>query len=222
MFPEWFGMPAKDWPEMECLGFPLPSPAEPLNPRVLEFLARCPRPLVFTPGTGFGQPERFFEAAARCCSELGLPGIFLSPFLKVGRRKLGDRIACFEHVELEGLLRHAALLVHHGGMGTTARALQAGIPQIISPVGFDQPDNGHRVELLRAGRVVSRESLSGATLSAAVRELLADVEVGAKLSGYRAALASPRAIERAAELLENVADKAPLPRRAPADVALAG
>jgi rhamnosyltransferase subunit B len=221
MFPEWFGMPAKDWPEMECLGFPLPSSAEPLAERVLEFLARCPRPLVFTPGTGFGQPERFFDAAARCCSELGMPGIFLSPFLHADHRKLGDRIACFEHVELAGLLRHAALIVHHGGMGTTARALQAGIPQIISPVGFDQPDNGHRVEVLRAGRVVARDRLCGATLSAAVRELLTDSEVSSKLSGYRAALASPCAIERAADLLEDVAHNTPLPRRSIADVALA-
>jgi rhamnosyltransferase subunit B len=210
MFPEWFGMPAKDWPEMECLGFPLPASAEPLPAPVLEFLARFPHPLVFTPGTGFGNPESFFEAAASCCKELAMPGIFLSRFLKVDRRQVCDAIAHFDHVELEGLLSHAALIVHHGGMGTTARALQAGIPQIISPVGFDQPDNGHRVEVLGAGRVVPRDRSSGATFSAAVRELLGDGEMRLRLARYRAALASPRAIERAADLLEGVARGAPL------------
>jgi rhamnosyltransferase subunit B len=209
MFPEWFGMPASDWPELEFLGFPLPSSA-PLPAPVQEFLARCPRPLVFTTGTGFAHPEKFFEAAARCCAELDRPGIFLSHFLPIERRRLGERIAHFDYVELEALLRHAALIVHHGGMGTTARALQAGIPQIISPMAFDQPDNGHRVEVLGAGRVVARERLDSQTLSTAVRELLGDAEIGSRLSRYRAALASPRAVERAADLIENVAQQAPL------------
>ena len=199
-------------PAAHCLGFPLPSSPEPLPTRVLEFLARFPRPLVFTTGTGVGKTERFFEAAARCCAELKMPGIFLSRFLASERQKLADDIAHFDHVELEALLPHAALIVHHGGMGTTARALQAGIPQVISPIAFDQPDNGHRVEVLGAGRVVSRDCMSGATFATAVRELLGDVELRSRLSGYRAALASPRAIERAADLLESVARNTPLLR----------
>jgi rhamnosyltransferase subunit B len=81
---------------------------------------------VFTTGTGVGKPERFFEAATRCCQELALPGIFLSPFLCIERGELPPSIARFDHIELEALLRHAALIVHHGGLGTTARALQAG------------------------------------------------------------------------------------------------
>jgi rhamnosyltransferase subunit B len=169
---------------------------------------RWPRPVVFTTGTGFGSPEIFFDAAAACCAELGMPGIFLSPFL-AGGRQLGDRIACFDHVELDRLLPHAAAIVHHGGMGTTARALQAGIPQVISPTGFDQPDNGHRTEVLGVGRVVSRKCMTGATFAAAIREQLADPEQPAKLSRYRAALEGERAVERAADLLENIARRLP-------------
>jgi UDP:flavonoid glycosyltransferase YjiC (YdhE family) len=217
MFPDWYGMPAKDWPDMECLGFPLPSAPVPLPARVLDFRARCPRPRVFTRGTGVAETEHFFEAAARCCAEVGMPGILLSPFLTGERPKLADDIAHFAHVELERLLRHAAAIVHHGGMGTTARALQAGIPQVISPIAFDQPDNGHRVEVLGAGRVVPRDRMSGATFAAAVRELLGDAETASRLSHYRAALASPRAVERAADLLESVARNAPLLRHAPSE-----
>lgn len=210
MFPEWYGMPAADWPALEFLGFPLPASSAPLPAGVLEFLARCPRPLVFTTGTGCGEPERFFEAAASCCAELNLPGIFLSRFFGVERGQLGPSVAHFEHVELEPLLRHASLIVHHGGMGTTARALQAGIPQVISPMLFDQPDNGHRVEVLGAGRVVPRERMSGATFAAAARELLTDPVMGARLSRYREALASSRSVERAADRLQGVARTAPL------------
>lgn len=203
MFPEWFGMPAPDWPELDYLGFPLPASSAPLPAAAQEFLARSPRPVVFTTGTGYGKPEPFFDAAAACCAELGLPGIFLSPFLPTGRRALGNRIAHFDHVELDRLLPHTAAIVHHGGLGTTARGLEAGIPQVISPIGFDQPDNGHRLEVLGVGRVVPRERMSGATFTAAVSELLADVEVSSKLSRYSAALEGSSAVERAADLLES-------------------
>jgi rhamnosyltransferase subunit B len=208
MFPDWFGMPAADWPELECLGFPLPASDPPLPLPVQEFLQRCPCPIVFTTGTGFGGPEIFFEAAAACCAELGRPGVFLSSFLAATPRALGDRIACFAHVELDRLLPHTAAIVHHGGMGTTARALEAGIPQVISPTGFDQPDNGHRTEVLGVGRVVPRTQMSGATFAAALREQLNDPEQPARLARYRAALAGSRAVERAADLLESVARRA--------------
>lgn len=205
MFPDWFGMPAADWPELECLGFPLPASDATLPLPVREFLQRCPRPIVFTTGTGFGSPELFFKAAAACCAELDMPGIFLSPFLKTAPGALGDRVACFDHVELDRLLPHVAAIVHHGGMGTTARALEAGIPQVITPTGFDQPDNGHRTEVLGVGRVVPRAQMSGATFAAALREQLNDPEQPARLARYRSAIEGSRAVERAADLLEDIA-----------------
>jgi len=210
LFPEWFGMPARDWPALEFLGFPLPASNQPLPSRLLEFLARYPRPLVFTTGTGFARPEYFFAAAADCCAELGMPAIFLSPFFEPGPGSLGQRIVHFAHIELHDLLRHAGLMVHHGGMGTTARALEAGIPQVISPIGFDQPDNGHRVELLGAGIVVPRDQMSGGSFAAAIRKLLSDPEIAARLSRYRTAIAPTRAVEQCADLLERIARKCPL------------
>ena len=65
---------------------------------------------------------------------------------------------------------------------------RAGIPQVISPTGFDQPDNGHRTEVLGVGRVVPRAQMSGATFAAALREQLNDPEQPAKLARYRSAL----------------------------------
>jgi rhamnosyltransferase subunit B len=211
LFPEWFGMPAADWPAMPFFGFPLPGPTKPLPTRVREFLDEHPRPLVFTTGTSFSKPEPFFAAAVDCCERLGMPGILLSPFAKTNGRLSNGKVAHFDFVELEALLPHVALLSHHGGMGTTARALEAGIPQIVSPMGFDQPDNGHRVEVLRAGRVVPRAGLSGGALAAAARELLDNQEVQMKLSQYRRALHGGCGLRRTADHLENVRRESVLP-----------
>jgi len=54
--------------------------------------------------------------------------------------------------------------VHHGGIGTCAQGLRAGIPQLITPVFFDQPDNAARLEALGVGRRIERfeaEAASG-------------------------------------------------------------
>jgi hypothetical protein len=80
-----------------------------------------------------------------------------------------------------------------------------------TPEPCDHPDNGHRVEVLGAGSVVPRDRMSGPSMAAALRRLAGDASVGGRLSTYREALAQPRAVERAAALLERVHREAPLP-----------
>src|SRR6202012_1799180 len=58
---------------------------------------------------------------------------------------------CRAYVPLRALLPRCAALVHHGGIGTTAEALRAGVPQVIVPLAFDQFDNAARVRALGAG-----------------------------------------------------------------------
>jgi len=209
LFPRWYARPAADWPAgITLLGFALPPPAGRAPPALDDFIARQGPPLVFTPGTGVAQVAGFFRAAEACCRQLGRPGIFLSPHL-AGGRAVGptDRIATFDYVDLGTFLDRAALLVHHGGIGTTARALQAGIPQIISPLGFDQPDNGDRVSSLGVGRVLARPQLSGAALAAAAGALLHSPPVRLRLQRLREAVAGDDAIARCADLLEQVAQR---------------
>jgi UDP:flavonoid glycosyltransferase YjiC (YdhE family) len=95
--------------------------------------------------------------------------------------------------------------------------MQAGVPQIISPMGFDQPDNGHRVELLGVGRVVPRAELSGSTLAAALRSLLQDAALESSLARCRAAIAASRAVERCADFLETILGRSSTGDRAPSN-----
>ena len=45
-----------------------------------------------------------------------------------------------------------AAVVHHGGIGTCAQALAAGVPQLTMPLAFDQPDNATRLSRLGVAR----------------------------------------------------------------------
>jgi sterol 3beta-glucosyltransferase len=49
------------------------------------------------------------------------------------------------------LFKHSAAVIHHGGAGTTGKALRAGIPSIILPFTSDQPFWGRQVYKLGAG-----------------------------------------------------------------------
>lgn len=69
-------------------------------------------------------------------------------------------------VSHDQLFAHASVVIHHGGAGTTASALHAGVPQIIVPHIADQAFFGREVERLGCGRRLARrhwpERLAGA------------------------------------------------------------
>jgi rhamnosyltransferase subunit B len=215
LFPRWYRVPAPDWPEnLEFHGFPLPKSTGPLPQQLSSFIESQGRPLVFTPGTGVPDVETFFAQAQQCCELLQMPGVFLSRHAKRAPSAYGSRVLQLDYVDLELVLASAALLVHHGGMGTTARALQAGIPQIISPMAYDQPDNGWCVSQLAAGCVIERRQLSGQTLAEAASRLLESEPTRAALGQTREWLATEGdAASSIADSLEHAFAASRRPRR---------
>jgi UDP:flavonoid glycosyltransferase YjiC (YdhE family) len=119
------------------------------------------RPLVYM---SFGSVTGHLEEAAGVYrvaldAVAGLPARVL---LTVGRAVDIDRlgpIPANTHVESwvqqADILAHAALVVCHGGSGTTFGALAAGVPLVICPLFADQPRNARLVQAAGAGLVVA-------------------------------------------------------------------
>jgi rhamnosyltransferase subunit B len=203
-FPAWFAEPQPDWPrELDLVGFPLPGARAELEPELAAFIAREGAPLVFTPGTGVVDVARFFEDAQRCCERTNRPGVFLSPHYRPGATG-SARIFHAPFAELERLLARSALLVHHGGIGTTARALQAGIPQIIRAEAYDQPDNGERVSELGAGAFFEPGQYDFERLLSEVERLSSSDAVRSKLATLQREIARSDALAAAADRLEHL------------------
>jgi rhamnosyltransferase subunit B len=55
------------------------------------------------------------------------------------------------------LLSRSAALVHHGGIGTAAHALKAGVRQLVAPCCYDQFDNAAHLRRLGVSRTVARD-----------------------------------------------------------------
>jgi MGT family glycosyltransferase len=71
------------------------------------------------------------------------------------------------------VLPHCSAVVTHGGHGTVIKALAAGVPLVIAPLGRDQPDNAARVIHAGAGLRV-RKTADIATLRRAIARVLDD------------------------------------------------
>jgi len=74
------------------------------------------------------------------------------------------------------------VLVHHGGIGTTAEALRSGTPQLIAPFAWDQFDNGARIASLGVGMVIPAKRLRPRKLARSLQNLYTSETVRAQCS----------------------------------------
>jgi rhamnosyltransferase subunit B len=154
LFPEWFGPPQADWPgQIRLTGFPLYDGRlkQGLPDDVRDFLEAGPPPVAVTFGTGMMHAQRLFADAVAACEMSGQRGLLLTRHPDQLPVKLPTTVRQFPFAPFRELFPQCAAVVHHGGVGTTSQALAAGVPQLILPFAFDQPDNGVRVQELGVG-----------------------------------------------------------------------
>ena len=85
---------------------------------------------------------------------------------------LPDSICVAEYAPYSALFSRASLVVHQGGVGTTAQCLRAGKPMLIMPYSHDQPDNARRMRRLGVSRTIQKAAYTPARASAAIRSML--------------------------------------------------
>lgn len=233
LFPDWFGPLQPDWPlNTRTAGFPLwdapgsvpifrsvasqsesadrkvgMDPLESdLDADICEFLAAGPPPIAFSPGSANREAHQFFEAAVDACQRIGSRGILLTKYDHQLPSHLPDSVRHFGFVPLSRLLSHTAALVHHGGIGTCAQALAAGVPHLVRPMSFDQFDNSRRLVRLGVAEEISVRAFQGPAVAAALSRLLESPGVAAKCREYARHCDGPAARAAACEALEQLAE----------------
>lgn len=174
LFPEWFAPRQPDWPaQTRFVGFPLwdASREMGLDPRLETFLDAGDPPIAFTLSTTDWLAPEFYRAAVDACRALSCRGILLTRDRVAVPDPLPPEILRVDFAPFRPLLPRVRALVHHGGLGTGAQALAAGIPQVTRPACFDQPDNAERLERLGTSRTLSCRELDGPRLAAALVEM---------------------------------------------------
>lgn len=208
LFPEWFGPPQPDWPAQAHLtGFLMHDTGGhgAAMGEAEEFLASGPPPVLVTPGSAAKDRDRFFRAAVAACASEGARAMLVTNFPEQLPRGLPAGIRAFSYLPFSAVMPRCAAVVHHGGIGTMAQAFRAGIPQVIVPNAYDQPDNGARVQRLGAGRWVGPVSARLGGVRSALREVLGSKQIRESSAALAPRIDDAACACRAATLVESLA-----------------
>jgi rhamnosyltransferase subunit B len=204
LFPDWFSPQQPDWPpNMTLTGFiKHESGGQELPHSVKAFLEMGPAPLVFTAGSANVHGDEYFRTAAEAVSRLGERAIFLTRFPEQLPDPLPEGIMHALWVPMSTLLPRARMLVHHGGIGTTAQALKAGIPQLVTPLAHDQFDNANRLVELGIGARVNPKRFSVNRAVEVLGIMLGDEKMAAEAGKYSGMVNFDGALVETCEFVE--------------------
>jgi rhamnosyltransferase subunit B len=205
LFSKQLGRPQPDWPRnVVQTGFILYDPPGAARQEPVEdFLTSGPPPVTFTLGSAaVMDPGRFFEESAEAVRRLGTRGLLLMG-KNVPPTQWPKDLCAADYAPYSSVFPRSACVVHQGGVGTTAQAMRAGVPQLIMPYGFDQPDNAARMVRLGVGLSVIRKQYKANRVMQQLHALTARSfhdrarDVGNKVSAEQGVSAACEAIERA-------------------------
>jgi UDP:flavonoid glycosyltransferase YjiC (YdhE family) len=131
--------------------------------------------------------------------------MLITNFLDQLPADLPSHVKAFGYLPFSNVLPRAALLVYHGGIGTLAQAIKAGIPHLVVANGHDQFDNGFRIERLGLGRSLPQSRYRASAVVGAIRTLLDDQRGRERCREYSRRIDSDAAVARAAALIESLA-----------------
>lgn len=206
LFPKWYAEPQSDWPpQMKLAGFGrFDGDSSELSPDVREFCEAGSPQIAFTLGTGMKHASEFFRTAIDGCQQLGVRGLLLSKYEEAIPKDLPAQVRHVSFAPFRKLLPLCSAIVHHGGIGTTAAALESGCPQVILPLAWDQPDNAARVTRLGAGVSLSKNKRSGRDLALALERVMTAEVRGQCSELKRMATGEENGFEVAAGLVEGL------------------
>jgi UDP:flavonoid glycosyltransferase YjiC (YdhE family) len=177
---------------------------EGLSAEVEAFLDSGPPPLVFTLGSmAVYAEDGFYAASAEAARRLGRRAVLLvgDDLLARHRHLAGDTVLVDGYAPHSQLFPRAAAVIGHGGIGTTAQAIRAGVPQLICPIFGDQFDNAARIERAALGLSLPKRRYTAARAAAAIARLLASGAIAERAREAGVALAAEDGVGQAMDAL---------------------
>jgi vancomycin aglycone glucosyltransferase len=183
----------------------LESPAG-VDDEVLSWIAEGTPPIYFGLGsTPISPPADIVEMIVAACAQLNQRLLICT-----GPNDLSE-FDRFDHVMFASAVSHAAILpgcqaaVHHGGAGTTAAAMRAGVPSLILWLWLDQPVWAAGVQQLKIGTAQRFSDVNQQSLTAGLRSILTP-EYLARARNIAAEMISPHeSASSAADFVEAAA-----------------
>ena len=196
-----------DWPAAVTLtGFiawdrvsSFPDPAG-----LARFLSAGEPPVLVTLGASSSlDPQHFYRHAAEAVIRLGNRALVLTgPTLTDVDLPDDPGIFATTFAPLSLVAPRCLAAVHHGGAGTTIALLSAGLPQLVIPRGFDQPQTAFRMTRLGVARALPWRRESTAHLTGELRALLSHDRYRRNAAALQARLADENGLQESVRLVD--------------------
>jgi UDP:flavonoid glycosyltransferase YjiC (YdhE family) len=211
LFSRVLGEKQKDWPAHALItGFcyyDADAGNQALPAELEKFLAAGPPPVVFTLGSAAVLAAgRFYEFSAKAAMRMGVRAVLLigSDARNRPQQALPESICVAEYAPYSALFPRAALVVHQGGVGTTAQCLRAGRPMLIMPFSHDQPDNARRMRRLKVARVIQKARYTPLRVARRLRAMLDDPLLAQRAESVAKQLSREDGVKTACDALEDL------------------
>ena len=182
----------------------LTAPADSSLPGELEAFLDLGGPVV---SIGFGSmatqdPRAVTELVLGAVRDAGVRAVSLSGWGGLERTGAPELFP-ISSVPHDQLFPRVAAVVHHGGAGTTAAGLRAGVPSVVIPFTMDQPFWASRVAALGVGPApIPRSRLTRGRLANAIRQAVDDAPMAARAATLGARIRAEDGVAEAIKHLE--------------------
>jgi sterol 3beta-glucosyltransferase len=124
------------------------------------------------------EAQRLAEITLAALRRTGRRGVILGGWAGWQLAAVPDTVCVLDAAPHGWLFPRVAMVIHHGGAGTTAAGLRAGVPSLITPFTTDQPFWAWRVQQLGVGpQPIPQANLTAENLAAAIDRALHDAEM---------------------------------------------
>lgn len=171
---------------------------------LVEFLQAGPPPVYIGFGSmGSRNPEETAELVLKAVQRTQQRAILQTGWGGMQKENMPTNVFMVDSIPHSWLFSQIAAVVHHGGAGTTAAGLQAGVPSIIIPFFGDQPFWGQRVADLGVGpKPIPRRQLTVERLAQAIQTAVTDSTMRQRAADLGARIRAEDGITKAVEIIE--------------------
>lgn len=174
-----------------------------------KFVEQDPKPLVLSfSSLPVENPYSVVEVHVRAAAKLGRRILIQQGWSNFNTSHLPSDI-CLDDVKFAGfmpqdwLFSHADAVIHHGGIGITARALRNGCPTLVEPYGNDQFFNARQTLLLGVGAAMHPDRLTVDEITCVLAEKVLTSSYRKRASELGEKIVKEQSLDTACDLIES-------------------
>jgi rhamnosyltransferase subunit B len=174
-----------DWPEyIKMTGFCFwDRPVDWQFPEILKAFLHADKPVVAVTAGSVAPEERalfaaYYQTSVESILACGARALVINAPANIAFAEQRDEVLQLPFVPFSEVFPACAAVIHHGGIGTIAQCLRAGVPSLVVPGGLDQPFNAAQVVQRKAGLWIPRKHYTTRRAEHALKALLSTPDYG--------------------------------------------